>query len=77
MAQTLQDWVDSHVRKMDNLPPESIYYRAFFRDSCRPTFNNQRNFYSPADGIILYQERVKPQDKIIEVKGQNIPLMML
>lgn len=74
MAQTLEDWVNSHVRKMDNLPPESIYYRAFFRDSCRPTFNNQRNFYSPADGIILYQERVKPQDKIIEVKGQKYTL---
>ncbi len=74
MAQTIDEWVDTHVEKFDNLSPESIYYRAFFRDSCRPCFLNPNIFYSPADGIIIYQKKVKAKDNIIEVKGKNYTL---
>ena len=74
MTQTLEEWCASHVAKMDNLSPETIYYRSFFRDSCRPIFLNPNTFYSPADGLIIYSKKVKPKEKLIEVKGQNYTL---
>lgn len=74
MALKLEDWIKTSVAKMDNLAPQSIFYKAFFRDSCRPSFINPRNFYSPADGLIIYQKIVKPYDTMVDIKGQPYTL---
>jgi phosphatidylserine decarboxylase len=31
-------------------------------------------FFAPADGIIIYQKRVRQEDSVIEIKGQNYTL---
>lgn len=69
MAQKLEDWIKTHVFEYDKLPPKEISYNRFFREECRPVHINSDTFYSPADGIILYQKLVRPNDKILEVKG--------
>ena len=49
----------------------------FFRDPPRPTFADSSFFFSPADGVVLYQEVVEPQDPTIAVKGAAYSLKEL
>jgi phosphatidylserine decarboxylase len=50
---------------------DEIDHEEFFRDPARPNFVDPQYFYSPADGIILYQKEVEPDEKILDVKGKN------
>ena len=47
------------------------------RDRVIPNFVNPNYFYSPADGIVTFAEKVKPNDKLINVKGQKYTLLDL
>lgn len=49
----------------------------FFRDPPRPTFADSSFFFAPADGVVLYQEFVEPQDRSIPVKGAAYSLKEL
>jgi phosphatidylserine decarboxylase len=71
MAEKLEDWIKNHVNKYKELPPEKIYNELFFRDEYRTIKYNPNEMYSPADGIIIYQKKVRKGEKIIEVKGIN------
>src|SRR5213083_8520 len=42
-----------------------------FRDPIRPTYSDLGYFFSPADGIILYQREVGPDESIVEIKGRT------
>ena len=46
----------------------------FFRDPIRPTYSDLSYFFSPADGIIIYQKRVQPDEPIVEIKGKPYSL---
>jgi len=74
MAKPLQEWVEGEVTKVKN---ESIRWLSgfyFFRDPVRPIYCNSSYFFSPADGIILYQKIVDPDERIIDIKGKYYTL---
>ena len=74
MAKRLQDWLDTEVRpfRENSLTWLSQYH--FFRDPIRPTYSDLSYFFSPADGIILYQREVAPDQCIVEIKGRAYSL---
>lgn len=75
MALPIKKWISdvvNPIKKEKNITQLSTEY--FFRDPSRPMFNNYNFFYSPADGIILYQKEVTPTEKIVEIKGKNYTL---
>jgi phosphatidylserine decarboxylase len=74
MAKSLRDWVDSDVKEVINKPLDWLSTHHFFRDPSRSLYSDSDFFFSPADGIILYQKQVKPEEEIINVKGKNYSL---
>ncbi len=74
MAKSLEDWVNSDVKAVANKPLDWLSTHHFFRDPARPLSSDSCFFFSPADGIILYQKQVKPDESVIDIKGQNYSL---
>ena len=75
MAQKLEDWLDTEVEELSKLPVGDLSNTFFFRDPMRPNYIDYQHFYSPADGVILYQKIVEDiNDPIIEIKGKNYTL---
>ena len=46
----------------------------FFRDPPRPTYANTSYFFSPADGVIVYQDVVEPDEPLVAIKGSAYSL---
>jgi len=74
MAKSLTEWVTTEVQGLQHKPVSWLSQYHFFRDPCRPTFSNTSYFLSPADGIILYQKTVEPDESIIDIKGKAYSL---
>lgn len=74
MAKTLQEWVETDVRAVIKKPVQWLSETYFFRDPIRPTFSDPSFFFSPADGIILYQKKVRPDENIVDFKGASYSL---
>lgn len=70
MAKSLQEWVDTDVRKVKTKPLRWLSEQYFFRDPIRPMFSDSDYFFAPADGIILYQKQVKADECLVDVKGR-------
>jgi phosphatidylserine decarboxylase len=64
-------------KKLKSLGRDEIDHEEFFRDPARPNYIDSDYFYSPADGIILYQKEVTPTEKILDIKGKNFNLREL
>lgn len=77
MAQKLENWLIDHVAKCKEKGENYLANEYFFRDPHRPTHLDNKHFFSPADGIILYQKVVKPDEQIVEIKGINYSLKEL
>jgi phosphatidylserine decarboxylase len=74
MAKTIEDWIESDVEPLRDKSVEWLSTTFFFRDPCRPTYSDLRYFFSPADGIILYQRFVRPDECIVDIKGKSYSL---
>ncbi len=74
MPKKLQDWLDTDVRPFRDKPLTWLSQYHFFRDPIRPTYSDLSYFFSPADGIILYQREVDPNECIVEIKGRTYSL---
>ncbi len=74
MAKTLDEWLESDVEPVKDQPVSWLSQHHFFRDPSRPAFSNTSFFFSPADGIILYQGVVDPEDPIVDIKGRPYSL---
>ena len=74
MAKSLQDWISSDVQDVRDKPLRWLSHYHFFRDPPRPTYSNLSYFFAPADGVILYQRAVAPDEPILEVKGKSYSL---
>ena len=74
MAQTLKEWINGEVKELQKLPVGELSNTFFFRDPTRPTYIDSNHFYSPADGTILYQKEVQPDEAVVEIKGVNYTL---
>ena len=74
MAKSLQDWIESDVEPVKDKPLKWLSEQHFFRDPIRPAFSNTEYMYTPADGVIMYQEQVAPGDCIVDIKGKAYSL---
>jgi len=75
MSKSLEQWLKEDVAKCDKMTIKKLSHEYFFRDPPRPNYIDNEHFYSPADGIILYQKFIEnPKDPIVEIKGMNYTL---
>jgi phosphatidylserine decarboxylase len=74
MAKSLHEWVETDVAAVKDKPLQWLSERHFFRDPSRPMYSDIDYFFSPADGIILYQQRVLPDESIVDIKGVTYSL---
>ena len=74
MAKSLQEWVEGDVSKLRGQSVRWLSERHFFRDPMRPIYSDPDYFFSPADGIIIYQKTVEPDQPLVEIKGCNYSL---
>lgn len=75
MSKTLDQWIATDVAKAEKLGINKLSTEFFFRDPPRPNYIDNEYFYSPADGIILYQKFINNSTQpIIEIKGMNYTL---
>jgi phosphatidylserine decarboxylase len=70
VAKKLADWIATDVASVRDKSMEWLSSQYFFRDPCRPTFSDLRYFFSPADGVILYQRTVRPDECVVDIKGK-------
>tara|TARA_B100001094_G_scaffold209348_1_gene203279 strand:+ start:573 stop:1292 length:720 start_codon:yes stop_codon:yes gene_type:complete len=69
MAEKLEDWLNGEVKELSKMSVGELSNTFFFRDPIRPTYIDNEHFYSPADGTILYQKIVLPDEQVLEIKG--------
>jgi phosphatidylserine decarboxylase len=74
MAKSLKDWVENDVAPVKEKPLKWISEEHFFRDPSRAMYADDQFFFSPADGIILYQREVQPTECIVDIKGRAYSL---
>lgn len=74
MAKALREWVETDVKAVKDKPLQWLSESHFFRDPTRPMYSDTGYFFSPADGIILYQQRVRPDESIVDIKGKPYSL---
>jgi phosphatidylserine decarboxylase len=69
MPKTLREWMDTDVRSVRKKSIRWLSENYFFRDPSRPMFSDGSFFFAPADGIVLYQMRVQPDQSLVDIKG--------
>lgn len=74
MAKSLEQWMAEDVRPVQDRSVRWLSEQHFFRDPVRPTFSDTAYFFSPADGVILYQKVVDPDESIVDIKGVSYSL---
>ena len=74
MAKTLQNWLEEDVEPLQDKSVAWLSQFHFFRDPVRPTYSDLSYFFSPADGIILYQRQVRADEAIVTIKGKDYSL---
>jgi phosphatidylserine decarboxylase len=71
VAKSLEEWVRTDVAEVKDKPLKWLSEFYFFRDECRPTYSDTSYFFAPADGIILYQRTVAPDEPVVDIKGKS------
>jgi phosphatidylserine decarboxylase len=74
MAKSLAEWIEQDVRPMQERPVSYLSQYHFFRDPFRPAYSDSSVFFPPADGVILYQTIVQPEDPLLDIKGKRYSL---
>jgi phosphatidylserine decarboxylase len=74
MSKKLHDWIENDVRPYQDKSVAWLSQYHFFRDPIRPTYSDLSYFFAPADGVILYQREVRPDQCIVEIKGRAYSL---
>jgi phosphatidylserine decarboxylase len=74
MAKSLKEWVETDVVPAKEKPLKWIAEEYFFRDPSRPMYSDDEYFFSPADGVIIYQREVQPAECIVDIKGKAYSL---
>ncbi|MBW3559247.1 MAG: phosphatidylserine decarboxylase [Proteobacteria bacterium] len=74
MAKSLKNWVETDVARVKDRPLKWLSEENFFRDPSRPVFSDAEYLFSPADGIVVYQQEVQPADCIVDIKGKAYSL---
>ena len=70
MSKPVKKWLKEDVAPYRKRPVSWISQYHFFRDPIRPAYSDLNYFFAPADGIILYQEVVDADERLLEIKGK-------
>ncbi|SHG90078.1 phosphatidylserine decarboxylase [Streptoalloteichus hindustanus] len=70
MVKNLEEWVRSDISPYREKPLSWLSQYHFFRDPTRPAYSDPGFFFSPADGVLLYQRLAKPDEPVVDVKGR-------
>ena len=71
MSKTVKEWVNTDVEKIKGTSYQILAEQYFFRDPSRPYNVDSSYLFSPADGIIMYQKIVEPDECVVQIKGEN------
>jgi phosphatidylserine decarboxylase len=71
MGKSLKDWIESDVQPLQERSLTWLSQYHFFRDPTRASYIDPHYFFAPADGVILYQQVVKPDEDVLKVKGTS------
>src|SRR5215510_6365599 len=74
MSKSLEDWLAADVEPHRRASVRWLAEQHFFRDPLRPMHSDPACFFAPADGIVLYQRRVRPDECLVEIKGRAFTL---
>ena len=74
MAKELVEWLETEVRPFQDKTVAWLSQFHFFRDPMRPTYSDLNYFFSPADGVLVYQCPVRPEAAIVQIKGRAYSL---
>jgi phosphatidylserine decarboxylase len=74
LSKKIEEWVESDVTPFRDKSVAWLSEAHFFRDPSRPLYSDLRYFFAPADGIILYQREVEPDECIVDIKGKSYSL---
>jgi len=74
LAKSLEEWLESDVEEVRQRPIRWLSERHFFRDPLRPVHTDPTLFFSPADGVLLYQRVVQPDEPVVDIKGRPYTL---
>src|SRR5688572_1564618 len=74
MAKQLEEWIETDVELVRGRSQRWLGEQFFFRDPARAVVTDPGYFFSPADGVVLYQRRVSPDEPLVELKGRNFTL---
>jgi phosphatidylserine decarboxylase len=74
MAKTLHEWIETDVQPIRRKPVAWLSPHHFFRDPMRPTYSDLGYFFPPADGVILYQRTLRPEECVMTIKGKDCSL---
>lgn len=74
MAKPLQEWMATDVKRVSGSAMRWLSGEFFFRDPIRPVFIDPGYFFAPADGVVLYQRQVAPDEPLVEIKGRPYTL---
>ena len=74
MAKRMEEWLEADVRPYRDRSVAWLSQYHFFRDPIRPTYADTRLFFSPADGILVYQREAGPADPLVRIKGEAYTL---
>jgi phosphatidylserine decarboxylase len=74
MAKSLEEWLEDDVKDVKSRPISWLSQHYFFRDPSRAAYSDTSLFFAPADGVILYQVEVGPEEPILDVKGKSYSL---
>lgn len=71
MAKSLDAWLDNDLSHVKTKSVRWLSENHFFRDPIRPIYSDISYFFAPADGVIVYQLQVKPDERIVDIKGRK------
>ncbi|CAL99952.1 phosphatidylserine decarboxylase [Saccharopolyspora erythraea NRRL 2338] len=69
MVKSLRRWIEEDVKPFRDEPVRWLSEQHFFRDPLRPVHADPDVFLSPADGVILYQDFLDPDEPVVDIKG--------
>ena len=74
MAKPLDEWIASDMHHVQRRSLSRLSERCSFRDPVRPIHADASYFFSPTDGVILYQRTLGATDTLLEIKGRTYSL---
>ena len=74
MSKRLEEWLETDVRPYREKSVAWLSQHHFFRDPVRANHSDMDLFFSPADGIIVYQQVLGPEEPILNLKGRAYTL---